>query len=389
MPGWRLFLEEHPIPIIKDSLSSVNYMQFRRYTIVTLKYFLATAISFYLANWIEPTELLSIIFIAVLTLQPNLYRGLQFSWTQLTTTTLATVITTIVIIGLQLDLEARPTVFTTSVAMGVTIFFSLKLGLKEGTVIALFTVTYLAAIPLLIESSFLHGIFLRYLTIVLGVGAASLVNFLSSLFRYRDRIFLHLVDLSVKLNKKLQSLSDLLIENRGEVPEASRLNDFLNNFNPLFTSLRELRRDLNEIAKEVKFFRRSEHARENEHYRNLLNALNDLSHYLWDLLLNLMNYQFDRETITMVEDEFVRLSTDLSGLFTRLEKMRSRPVSSTKKVNRRIERLNHKMNQVEADSPEAGAPLMAVYSDLIHLNLNLLQFEKYLEQLISFRQDAG
>ncbi len=357
-------------------MNSIHYMQARRYTIVTLKYFLTTATSFYLASQIVPEELLSISFIAVLSLQPNLYRGLKYSWTQFLATVFATVITATVVLGGQLDLAAQPTLLTTSIAMGLTIFFCLRLGLDEGTVIALFTVAYLTAIPLVIDSSFLHGIFLRYLTIVLGIGTAAVFNFLSSLFRYRDRLFLHLVDVSNQLGRRLQQINRLLSESAGELPDRDKLNRLLNNFNPVFKSLRDLRKDLDEIAREIKFFGRDETTRENQLYKNQLNVLNDISHYVWDLLLNLLNYRFDRETTELIENNFAYFTSDISLLFKRLKKLRPAKRSLRKKVRRRVEQLNNKMNEIEEEDPAAGAPMMAVYSDLIHLNLNLLQLEK-------------
>jgi len=362
-------------------MTSVHYMQLRRYTIVTLKYLLATAFGFYLAEIIAPEELLSITFIAVLSLQPNLYRGLKYAGTQFAATTMATLLTSLVILGLQFDLYARPTIWTTALAMGLTILFCLRLGLGEGTVVALFTVTYLAAIPLLIDTTFVHGIFLRYLTIVVGVGVAALFNFLSSLFRYRDRLFLHLVEGADELETHLKQIMQSFKSEQTGLPERSELKDFLNQFGTIFSSLRSLRQDLDEIDREIRFFGREKMEVENQIYRSFLNILNDISHYSWDLILNLMNYELHDETERLIKRHIREFHADLVGSIRRLREKRPRKSSIAKKINKRIDELNREMNKAEPDSSEIVAPLMGLYSDLVHINLNLLQFEKQLIEL--------
>ncbi len=367
-------------------MTSLQYMHIRRYSIVILKYFLATLTSLYLANLITPGGLLSCAFIAVLTLQPNLYRGLKYSWTQLEATVLATAVTTGVVWLLQFDFAARPTILSTALAMGITIFFCLRLNLEQGTVIALFTVVYLSVIPMMKGSSFAGAVHLRYLTILIGVGTAAVFNFLSSLFRYRDRLFLHLVSSGQQLVDHFENIyNELKISE--ETPTDEKYDSLLNNFGEVFASLRALRSDLDEIETESQFLGHTAGQQENLIHRSLLNTINDISHYGWDLLLNLKKHELAPDTAAEITGQFHQVTTDLSSLLECLEKIECDKSELQSKINRRVDRLNRKMNQMDLANSRAAGPMVGIYSDLAHLNLNLLQFQNQLTEFIALRSD--
>ncbi|MFB6356203.1 MAG: aromatic acid exporter family protein, partial [bacterium] len=81
-------------------MSFYRWMKIRRWSIVSSKYVLAVILSLHVAYFLGVMDYLSTVFVSVLTLQPNLYRGLQFSLEQLKGTVLGAGIT-LLIIGLS------------------------------------------------------------------------------------------------------------------------------------------------------------------------------------------------------------------------------------------------------------------------------------------------
>lgn len=366
-----------------NKLNLQNYLELRRYSIVFVKYILTTATSLYIALRIAPLDLLSCGFVAVLTLQPNLYRGLIFSWQQIKATTLAAVITTAVVFSLGVDVGASVSLLAAGLSMGLTIVACMKFNMRESTVVALFTVIYLMVLPQVIGESYLGMMHLRYLTILIGIGTATLFNFLSSLFRYRDRLHLNLIDNTKIIADRLTAVKELL--NEREVTD-EYLDEMLNDFGVVFEQLRASKTDLNEIEKELTLLKKfPEELKEKENYlqRSMLYALNDISHYSWDIILNLRDLEHkgeimakSKETIRLVARQLRKLNRELKEL--------NIPSSGVfkKKQNRRLEEIYSMLEDYARQRGEESLTFVTLLSDLVHLELTTIQFHNLVHRYI-------
>ncbi len=371
-----------------------SYLDFRRHSIVFVKYVLATATSLYIASQIAPTDLLSCGFVAVLTLQPNLYRGLVFSWQQIKATTLAALITTAVVFALGVDVGISVSLLAASVSMGFTIVACMKLNMQESTVVGLFTVIYLMVLPQVSGESYLGMLHLRYLTILIGIGTATVFNFLSSLFRYQDRLHLNLIENTKSLATRLTAVGHLL--SGGDV-DNDKLEEQLNNFGSVFERLRATKQDLNEIEKELtllKNFPRELKEKENYLQRGMLYTLNDISHYSWDIILNLRDLEHKGEIVAKSKETLNLVSGQLEKLTGELKEL-NLPYSGVfkKEHQRRLDRLYSMLEEYSSQGGEEALTFVTLLSDLVHLELTTVHFNnlvtRYVESHKKYTKASG
>jgi hypothetical protein len=285
-------------------LSKVIWMRIRRYTIVTLKYLFAVLLALSLALILDIPDYLSACFIAVLTLQPNFYRGIEFSWQQIKGTVVGGVVTVLVVLLSGGVLHGTFWPVQAAVSMAITIGLCLGYRLEEGSIIALFTVAYLTCLPEMIHESFFRTLDLRILTIGVGLFTGLVMNYGSSLFGYRDRLFLNVRELTYRLGDRIEAMADSLEEL--EEGNARSLRPELKRLRGLRQSLGEVEIDLEEIE-----FRHPSledpPTVEKEGYEdqfNRLYCLKDLSHHLWSLWLSLVK---SGTVPRVVRSEFERL----------------------------------------------------------------------------------
>ena len=358
------------------SITTQRYLELRRYSIVFFKYILTTATSLLIASRFAPMDLLSCAFVAVLTLQPNLYRGLLFSWDQLKATTLAAVLSTIIIYVLQVNVGENVSILAASISMGFTIVACIRLKMEDSAVIALFTVVYLMVLPEVFGESYWGMLHMRYLTILIGIGTASVFNFLTSLLRYKDRLHLNLIKNTKLLAGHLTAVKELLRENR-EIKD-EQLNRQLEQFGEVFASLRASKQDLNEIEKEMTFIKGySKKLREKENYfqQGLLYALNDISHYGWDVVLNLLDLERKGEIMKKTSKTLNVVSRQLRKLNQDLKRMRVPSKGNFKKrQNDRLQELYSMLEEYASGRGEESLTFVTLLSDLVHLELTTMQF---------------
>jgi uncharacterized membrane protein YgaE (UPF0421/DUF939 family) len=371
-----------------------SYLDFRRHSIVFFKYVLATATSLYIASRVAPTDLLSCGFVAVLTLQPNLYRGLVFSWQQIKATTLAALITTAVVFALGIDVGIGVSLLAASISMGFTIVSCMKLKMEESTVVGLFTVIYLMVLPQVVGESYLGMLHLRYLTILIGIGTATVFNFLSSLFRYQDRLHLNLIENTKALASRLTAVGQLL--GGGDV-DNEKLEEQLNNFGSVFERLRATKQDLNEIEKELillKNFPRELKEKENYLQRGMLYTLNDISHYSWDIILNLRDLEHKGEIVGKSKETLNLVSGQLEKLTGELKEL-NLPSSGVfkKEHQRRLDRLYSMLEEYSRQGGEEALTFVTLLSDLVHLELTTVHFNnlvtRYVESHKKYTKASG
>ena len=138
----------------------------------------AVMIAFIAARLLVPRDLLSATFVSMLCISPTLYTGLRRGFAQVVASALGGLATLAVMIPFGLD----PLTLFVSVALGLGAAF--VVGFTTTYTVAGFTVLYVA----LIGRAELDAYFVRLASVLLGVGAGTLANFVASAFWYQ-RIF--------------------------------------------------------------------------------------------------------------------------------------------------------------------------------------------------------
>lgn len=160
---------------------------------------------------------------------------------------LGIVVTVLIVVASGGELVEGWWVYQAAAAMGVTIFFSLLLSLTDATVISTFTVAYLTCLPKIIGETIMTTLDLRVTTIVLGIAVGVLLNFLSSLFRYRDRVQLNLTEVSADLVEVTGSIQEQL-QGPGAI-RPDEMDSLLDEAPGLRKRLMEVESDLEEVRK--------------------------------------------------------------------------------------------------------------------------------------------
>ncbi len=370
-------------------MSGTFYMKLRRLTIIGTKYFLATVLSLWLALWFNLPDLLSCGFVAVLTLQPNLYRGLKFSWEQIKATTIAALVTVAVVFLFGVNVAEAVPLVATGVAAAVTILVCLQLDFAEGNVVALFTVMYLFVLTEVMGQSFWGMIHLRYLTILVGIGAATVLNFISSLFRYQDRLYLNLVQSTEEVTKRVARAVEIINQMEPQNIRKDLLDEELSKYSPAFSSLRAIKEDLKEISREEKWklgVKNKEKSPRDFLHRNLMYDLNDITHYSWDLILNMLDFKGSEKIYEEIVFTLDRTSSHLKEVKNWFEELEKPPGESLREEdNERIDKLTDIISEYARKKNDRAATVVTLLTDLVHLEITVVQFQNHVRQYIENR----
>jgi uncharacterized membrane protein YgaE (UPF0421/DUF939 family) len=288
-----------------------NKMLIRRYTIITMKYLLAVVVSLHIAVYYSIPDYLSTVFVSVVILQPNLYRGIIVSWQQVKGSILGMGVTVIVVYGSGGHLLDEWWIYQAALAMGLTILLTFLLSLTDATVISTFTVAYLTCLPRMIGETMMSTLHIRVSTIFIGIGVGVSLNFLSSFLRYRDRIAINLAESSDQLRNLIHFIWNTL--SQSDSPAHDQTENCLNQARNLRQKLIEVEVDLEEIQKSVGTMNRQE-STNYQHDLNVLYAIKDAVHNLWGILLILHKNTPETETIGWIREELERMMPQMSSI---------------------------------------------------------------------------
>ena len=264
-------------------MDSYHKLRIRRYTIITTKYVLATLLSIHIAYWVGVIDFLSACYVAVLTLQPNLYRGISYSWELLKLTTVAVAITVAIVWTTYGDLHNNWWIYQTALSMGLIVLYSLWQEHQQGMIIGTFTVAYVTCLTKMIpDQQFFDMVHIRYLTILIGIATATLINYGSALFRYRDRPYLRILSVL----KDLENVITRIIKDQDST-ETQPDEKYLTWFQPVFKKLQQLEQDLDELRVEWLEWNLSptEPVERYQRLQTVLYGLKNTAHYIWSNLL--------------------------------------------------------------------------------------------------------
>ena len=232
----------------------------------------AVMIAFIAARLLVPRDLLSATFVSMLCISPTLYTGLRRGFAQVVASALGGLATLAVMIPFGLD----PLTLFVSVALGLGAAF--VVGFTTTYTVAGFTVLYVA----LIGRAELDAYFVRLASVLLGVGAGTLANFVASAFWYQ-RIFGRRVAIAARVVARPMGL---LAEaaRTGEPDQLRRADDA---WDPVFRLLADLSSEFKDLRRELRLRRdwRGERLRALLLQERIVERLGLIAHYGRDLAL--------------------------------------------------------------------------------------------------------
>lgn len=342
-------------------------MLLRRLMIVGIKYVLSVVISLHVAFWLTIPDFLSVSFITVITLRPNIREGYEFSTVQFKGTIIGAAITILMVLPTQGNLHPEFWHYQAAVAMGITIVICLLFELDEGTVIGTFTVSYLTCLPMMIpDQAFMNTLHLRFLTIAVGIATGMILNYASSFFGYHDRLYLGIDDTS-------NSLNEIFTRIENNLPGEDNLADYLDEVQNLRQNLDNLEKDLRQVSG-VSKGNEIESSGSYSKYFRVLYSLKDILHYLRSLLLRQINDEVSEVEKSIVQESFKTVTTiyaNLNSLYKREKNEQQKKVSS----------IEEDLSNIRADIHDSDAIEKSPYlNDFLSL-LNQLE-----ESIISFKK---
>lgn len=354
-------------------------MLFRRLLIVGIKYVLAVVVSLHVAFWLSVPDYLSVSFIAVITLKPNLREGYDYSNVQLKGTIIGSLITLLMVLPTRGELHPELWHYQAAVAMGITIVTCLLLELGEGAVIGTFTVSYLTCLPMMIPGQeFMSTLHLRFLTIAVGIATGMILNYASSFFGYHDRLYLSIDDTS-------KSLKDLLVNLGDELPEDGTLRNqqlaaFLDEVQNLRQDLDDLEKDLCQVSG-ISNGGEFETSGSYEKYFHVLYSLKDLLHYLRSMLLRQVN-----DPVPESESSLVRESIEkVSRIYEKVNRLYKLEETERKQVVSSIEEdLSSLRAKLSPEDSRGKSPFLRDFLSLLdQLEESVESFENFAKSSLS------
>ncbi len=375
-------------------MSRVRLLALRRALIISLKFGGTTALSLWFASQLTPLDLLSCGFVAVLTLQPSLFRGLRDSLDQVLASLIATAVSVLVVFALRLDPSQGFSLLGVSVGVGITAVICLQLLRFGATATALFTVLYLFTMPVALHESFWATLHLRALTVVIAVATSTAANLLTSWLRHANRGYLDLLEVATRGKELLLATEETLSARRNQ-PEDDRIRELMA---PLRAHFRRLN-ELHDASVQEEAERRRMRLRRGGEERNrgeksaelcqyMQQRVNNLAHFHWNVLLSLLHFQIS-------EERYRELTERLSEIVLRF---------------RRAHRALESRQWLLEGAPEAGpgaqglaeqlAALgqgtvgeelfgeLSLISDLAHMCHNVVEFERLVGRYLALQTGA-
>lgn len=232
----------------------------------------AVAIALVAARALVPRDLLSATFVSMLCISPTLYTGLRRGFLQLAASALGGLATLAVMIPFGVD----PLTLFVSMVLGLGGAF--VVGFSTTYTVAGFTVLYVA----LIGRAEVDAYFVRLASVLLGVAAGTLANFVASAFWYQ-RIFGRRVAIAAHVVARPMGL--LAQAARSADPVALRQADEA--WDPVFRLLSDLSSEFKDLRRELRLRRdwRGEKLRAVLLQERIVERLGLVAHYSRDLAL--------------------------------------------------------------------------------------------------------
>ncbi len=374
-------------------MTQTRKMELRRHTIVATKFALTTYATLGLASLFAPSDLLSCAFVGLITLQPNLLRGLKASLVQVQATALATAVTILAAFALRHDLATSTSFLQVALAAGVTVFLSLRHFDGDVAMSGVFTVLYLSIMPSVLGQSFWETIHVRYLTILIGIAASTVFNYGTSLLRHKDRLYLNVLAISTRLKEILLELEEHLTVVDSD-PPVDMLKAHLADFRGVFDRLHRFQVDIEELEVERERLpvptRRLMGAHDGRLCRSMANRLNVVAHYTWNMVLNLIQYRVDEGFYQELMQAFSRNVLAFRRAHRALEAVRwpdtGPGAGSSEEILSRVAGLVERLGRSRKD-PSVMASL-TLMSDMVHLEMNIVEYARYVQRYVTAKSGA-
>lgn len=354
---------------------NVGLYKFYNNSIVGVKFGIASALSLILANWIAPLDLLSVCFITVLCLQPNLYRSIQSIMQQFYATLIAASITSLVVLIINPTLSQTFSALVIGLSMGLVIVVCININLNESTAIALFTVAYLSTMPFILEVSYWETLHLRFLTIIISIVIAFAINYLSSFVRYTSRFYLLINNLFNISREFFMEFEEYLTEVSFQEVNLDDLQNYKWKLEKIMGTIASLNKELSEIESELKFrkFKVNISSDTIYNYTRIISRIHNVMHYLWNIINTMSFYSITNE----YEKEIKFIITSLSLNFRKISKNVINPKKSFLELSEDEQKVRdfiilHKEKIIRKEgNTETNFNLINIFIDLQQIEFNI------------------
>jgi uncharacterized membrane protein YgaE (UPF0421/DUF939 family) len=342
---------------------------------VGIKFGLAASISLLFANKFSPNDLLSVCFITVLCLQPNLYRSIKSVLSQFYATLIATITTSLVVFLFYPIFAQEFSIFIIGISMALVIIMCINLNLADSTAIALFSVVYLSTMPHILEVSYWDTIHLRFLTILIGISVAMAINYLASLVRTSSRFYLLINNLFQISRNCFMEFEEYLTEIKFNNVNDNELLLFKKKIERIFATISELNIELSEIESELKYnkFKTNIDQKTVYYYTRIISRIHNIMHYIWNIINTMSFYQISEE----YEKEIKYIITTLSLQYRKVSKKAINPKKIIEDINddekQVLDYINSNKEKIlqQGGETEENLNLINVFIDLQQIEFNV------------------
>lgn len=342
---------------------------------VGLKFGIAAAISLIFAKLLSPADLLSVCFITVLCLQPNLYRSIKSVLQQFYATLIASATTSMIVLLINPNLAQEFSVLVIGISMAIVIVLCINFNLADSTAIALFTVVYLSTMPYILKVSYWEAIHLRFFTILIAISVALLINFLSSFFRYTSRFYLLIHNIFQITKNVFMDFEEYLTEIKFNDVDNNDLLHYKIRIEKIFAVINNLNKELSEIESELKYrkFKINIDEKTVYYYTQIISRIHNILHYLWNIINTMSFYNISEEYEKEIKYIFTILSLQYRKISKKVINPKKKVEDSTedeKKVLSFIRSNKEKILEKDGQT-EDNLNLINIFIDLQQIEFNI------------------
>ncbi|MGM0381298.1 MAG: hypothetical protein ACQEP7_04875, partial [bacterium] len=121
-------------------------------------------------------------------------------------------------------------------------------------------------------------------------------------------------------------------------------------------------------------------------HRNLMYDLNDISHYSWDLILNMLDFRGSENIFEEIVITLERTASHLNEVKSWFEDLELPDEKSFREEdNERIEKLTDIIADYASQKDDRAATVVTILTDLVHLEITVVQFQNHVQQYIENR----
>ncbi len=358
---------------MKNSLIDSIFYPFKKYLINikfrVVKSAVAVFISLYISKLLNLPDLLSPSFVAVLCIQPTVYTGIKRGSQEFFVSLLGAVLSLLLVLPYGINLITVP------ITVALTIYIAIKLKLDDSIPIAIFTVLYITLFPM---KSIWVTTKIRFLSILLGIGSASLVNYLISFVRYKYLFYSRILRVVEITYSKFSAFLEAVFDK-----DWQQLNNLLNSIDQTYKQVNDLKGEITDIQKEIKIRKSPGGINKNTAFTMVLILTNIeiIIHHLYDLTRVYAEIFETKSKISKnIDSKIKTLIGELLGFVRNIYKTlssRNYTILESKEIkNDAFKKLMDTIKKTYTKNEDLSIKLFSIIINLQNINISTYQLRR-------------